>query len=162
MIPPSCKRLAEVDFPIAVVSKHSAREKSIRHGHPSTLHLWWARRPLAACRSMLLALGLSSLAAILMFGLVPPEFFPQMIFGTCDSFTLLAIPFFVFAGIVLGHTSISRRLIDLADSVVGDIPGGLGIVGIARWAIPLIAAEGIALAIITMFPELSLFLPSLF
>ncbi len=54
MIPPSCKRLAEVDFPIAVVSKHSAQEK--RQGHPSTLHLWWARRPLAACRSMLLAL----------------------------------------------------------------------------------------------------------
>ncbi|MFX0194677.1 MAG: DUF1156 domain-containing protein [Candidatus Hodarchaeota archaeon] len=39
-----------------MVSKHSAREKSIRHGHPSTLHLWWARRPLAACRAMLLAL----------------------------------------------------------------------------------------------------------
>jgi len=48
MIPKECKRLAEVDFPIAVVSKHSAREKSIRHGHPSTLHLWWARRPLAS------------------------------------------------------------------------------------------------------------------
>ena len=56
MIPKECKRLAEVDFPIAEVSKHSAREKSIRHGHPSTLHLWWARRPLAACRAMLLAL----------------------------------------------------------------------------------------------------------
>jgi len=56
MIPKECKRLAEVDFPIAVVSKHSAREKSIRHGHPSTLHLWWARRPLAACRAMLLVL----------------------------------------------------------------------------------------------------------
>jgi len=56
MIPKECKRLAEVDFPIAVVSKHSAREKSIRHGHPSTLHLWWARRPLAACRAVLLAL----------------------------------------------------------------------------------------------------------
>ncbi len=56
MIPKQCKRLAEVDFPIAVVSAHSAREKSIRHGHPSTLHLWWARRPLAACRAMLLAL----------------------------------------------------------------------------------------------------------
>jgi adenine-specific DNA methylase len=56
MIPKECKRLAEVDFPIAVVSKHSAKEKSIRHGHPSTLHLWWARRPLAACRSMLLGL----------------------------------------------------------------------------------------------------------
>ena len=56
MIPKECKRLAEVDFPIAVVSKHAAREKSIRHGHPSTLHLWWARRPLAACRAVLLAL----------------------------------------------------------------------------------------------------------
>lgn len=56
MIPKECKRLAEVDFPIAVVSKHSTREKSIRHGHPSTLHLWWARRPLAACRAMLLGL----------------------------------------------------------------------------------------------------------
>jgi putative DNA methylase len=56
MIPKECKRLAEVDFPIAAVSKHSVREKSIRHGHPSTLHLWWARRPLAACRAMLLAL----------------------------------------------------------------------------------------------------------
>src|SRR5437879_1985730 len=56
MIPKECKRLAEVDFPIAVVSKHAAKEKSIRHGHPSTLHLWWARRPLAACRAILLAL----------------------------------------------------------------------------------------------------------
>jgi putative DNA methylase len=56
VIPKECKRLAEVDFPIAVVSRHSAREKSIRHGHPSTLHLWWARRPLAACRAMLMAL----------------------------------------------------------------------------------------------------------
>jgi adenine-specific DNA methylase len=56
LIPKECKRLAEVDFPVADVSRHSAREKSIRHGHPSTLHLWWARRPLAACRAMLMAL----------------------------------------------------------------------------------------------------------
>jgi len=56
MIPKECKRLAEVDFPIAVVSRHSAKEKSIRHGHPSTLHLWWARRPLGACRAVLLGL----------------------------------------------------------------------------------------------------------
>ena len=55
-MPRECKRLAEVDFPIAVVSKHAAREKSIRHGHPSTLHLWWARRPLASSRAILLAL----------------------------------------------------------------------------------------------------------
>ena len=56
MIPQACKRLAEVDFPIAEVSKHAVREKSIRHGHPSTLHLWWARRPLASSRAILLAL----------------------------------------------------------------------------------------------------------
>ncbi len=56
MIPVSCKRLAEVDFPIAEVSRHAAREKSIRHGHPSTLHLWWARRPLASSRAVLMAL----------------------------------------------------------------------------------------------------------
>jgi adenine-specific DNA methylase len=56
VIPKKCKRLAEVDFPIAEVSKHAAREKSIRHGHPSTLHLWWARRPLASSRAVLMAL----------------------------------------------------------------------------------------------------------
>ena len=56
MIPSSCKRLAEVDFPIAEVSRHAVREKSIRHGHPSTLHLWWARRPLASSRAVLMAL----------------------------------------------------------------------------------------------------------
>jgi putative DNA methylase len=56
VIPKDCKRLAEVDFPIAEVSRHAAREKSIRHGHPSTLHLWWARRPLASSRAVLLAL----------------------------------------------------------------------------------------------------------
>ena len=56
MIPRECKRLAEVDFPIAEVSRHAAREKSIRHGHPSTLHLWWARRPLASSRAVLMAL----------------------------------------------------------------------------------------------------------
>ena len=55
-IPQECKRLAEVDFPIAKVSRHAVREKSIRRGHPATLHLWWARRPLASSRAMLLAL----------------------------------------------------------------------------------------------------------
>lgn len=56
MIPKECKRLAEVDFPIAEVSLKAAHEKSVRQGHPGTLQLWWARRPLAACRSMLMAL----------------------------------------------------------------------------------------------------------
>lgn len=49
------KRLIEVDLPIARISAHSRREKSIRHGHISTLHIWWARRPLAACRAVVLA-----------------------------------------------------------------------------------------------------------
>lgn len=56
MIPKDCKRLAEVDFPIAEVSRHAAREKSGPKGHPSMLHLWWARRPLASSRAVLLAL----------------------------------------------------------------------------------------------------------
>jgi len=47
------KKLIEVSLPLEAINKESAREKSIRHGHPSTLHLWWARRPLAACRAVL-------------------------------------------------------------------------------------------------------------
>ena len=50
-----CKRLIEVDLPIKKISEHARREKSIRHGHISTLHIWWARRPLAACRAVLCA-----------------------------------------------------------------------------------------------------------
>ena len=49
------RKLIEVDLPLDVINRESAREKSIRHGHPSTLHLWWARRPLAACRAVIFA-----------------------------------------------------------------------------------------------------------
>src|SRR6266852_7001324 len=49
------KKLIEVALPLDAINKASVREKSIRHGHPSTLHLWWARRPLAACRAVLFA-----------------------------------------------------------------------------------------------------------
>ncbi|MGD9730178.1 MAG: DUF1156 domain-containing protein, partial [Nitrospiraceae bacterium] len=49
------KKLIEVAIPLEAINAASAREKSIRHGHPSTLHLWWARRPLAACRAVLFA-----------------------------------------------------------------------------------------------------------
>src|SRR2546428_11445246 len=48
-------KLIEVALPLVAINAASAREKSIRHGHPSTLHLWWARRPLAACRAVLFA-----------------------------------------------------------------------------------------------------------
>lgn len=47
------KKLIEVALPLEAINKESAREKSIRHGHPSTLHLWWARRPLAAARAVI-------------------------------------------------------------------------------------------------------------
>ena len=49
------KKLIEVALPLEAINRESARKKSIRHGHPSTLHLWWARRPLAACRAVLFA-----------------------------------------------------------------------------------------------------------
>jgi len=49
------KKLIEVALPLEAINKESAREKSIRHGHPSTLHPWWARRPLVACRAVLFA-----------------------------------------------------------------------------------------------------------
>ncbi len=49
------KKFIEVALPLEAINKEAAREKSIRHGHPSTLHLWWSRKPLAACRAVLFA-----------------------------------------------------------------------------------------------------------
>jgi putative DNA methylase len=49
------KKLIEVAMPLEAINKASIREKSIRHGHPSTLHLWWSRKPLATCRAVLFA-----------------------------------------------------------------------------------------------------------
>ncbi|MET3861413.1 hypothetical protein ABIE38_002346 [Dietzia sp. 2505] len=49
------RKLIEVSLPLEVINRESAREKSIRHGHPSTLHLWWARRPLVGARAVLFA-----------------------------------------------------------------------------------------------------------
>ena len=54
MTVPYRKKLIEVALPLAAINAESG-EKSIRHGHPSTLHLWSARRPLAACRAVLFA-----------------------------------------------------------------------------------------------------------
>lgn len=55
MSAPVRRKLIEVSLPLEKINAESAREKSIRHGHPSTLHLWWARRPLAAARAVLFA-----------------------------------------------------------------------------------------------------------
>jgi hypothetical protein len=54
-VTPPRRKLIEVGLPLDAINEASAREKSIRHGHPSTLHLWWARRPLAACRAVIFA-----------------------------------------------------------------------------------------------------------
>ena len=53
--PPYRRKLIEVDLPLDVISIEAVRERSINHGHPSTLHQWWARRPLAACRAVIFA-----------------------------------------------------------------------------------------------------------
>ena len=50
---PPAKKLIEVALPLDAINRARAREKSLRHGHPSTLHLWWARRPLAAARAVI-------------------------------------------------------------------------------------------------------------
>lgn len=63
------KKLIEVALPLEAINKASAREKSIRHGHPSTLHLWWARRPLAAARAVIFAQMVDDPSAL-------PELFP--------------------------------------------------------------------------------------
>ena len=55
MTAPTKRKLIEVALPLDAINQASAREKSIRHGHPSTLHLWWARRPLAAARAVIFA-----------------------------------------------------------------------------------------------------------
>ena len=49
------RKLIEVALPLEAINRESAREKTIRHGHPTTLHLWWARRPLASARAMIFA-----------------------------------------------------------------------------------------------------------
>jgi putative DNA methylase len=54
-VPVTKRKLIEVSLPLEAINVESAREKSIRHGHPSTLHLWWARRPLATARAVLFA-----------------------------------------------------------------------------------------------------------
>jgi|LSQX01.2.fsa_nt_gb putative DNA methylase len=67
----SNKKLIEVALPLQAINEASAREKSIRHGHPSTLHLWWARRPLAAARAVIFAQMVDDPSAL-------PELFPTV------------------------------------------------------------------------------------
>ena len=66
---PPKRKLIEVALPLEAINREAAREKSIRHGHPSTLHLWWARRPLAAARAVIFCQMVDDPSAV-------PEEFP--------------------------------------------------------------------------------------
>lgn len=85
---------------------------------------------LAAGAPIYLALGLSALACIFLFDLVPLLVLPSQIQGAFASFTLLAIPFFILAGNLLASSELTVRLIELARSIVGRLRGGLAIVAV--------------------------------
>jgi len=76
------------------------------------------------------ALGISSVATILAFDLAPLELVPQQLLSATDSWTLLAVPFFILAGNLLAKTAISERLVHLARVVVGQLPAGLAMVAV--------------------------------
>lgn len=75
------KKLIEVALPLEAINVASAREKSIRHGHPSTLHLWWARRPLAAARAVIFAQLVDDPSAHLQRGNIAPVDLAQASIG---------------------------------------------------------------------------------
>ncbi len=80
--------------------------------------------------SIALSLGLAALVTIALFHLVTLQMIPELMFSAVNSWTLLAVPFFILAGNILGKTEISQRLVRLADALLGRIPGGLGITAI--------------------------------
>jgi len=76
------------------------------------------------------ALGISSILSVVVFDLAPLQLLPQQLFSATDSWTLLAVPFFILAGNLLAKTAISERLIRLATVIVGQFPAGLAMVGV--------------------------------
>jgi len=73
------------------------------------------------------AIGLSALIPMLVFGLAPLELLPQMMMSSIDSWVLLAVPFFVLAGAIMAESSIGQRLVDLFNAMFGGLPGGLAV-----------------------------------
>ena len=76
------------------------------------------------------SLGFSSLIAIVVVGKLPATLVPQLVYAASDSYTLIAIPFFMLAGPLMETGGLSKRLIDFADEIVGSVPGGLGVIAI--------------------------------
>ena len=77
-----------------------------------------------------ISLGLSSAIVLVAFHIRSLSAVPTLFFGAMDHVGLLAIPYFIIAGLILGRSGISRRLIDFASTLIGDVPGGLAIVGV--------------------------------
>ncbi len=107
------KKLIEVALPLEAINKESAREKSIRHGHPSTLHLWWARRPLAACRAVLFASLVDDPSSL-------PEKFPT----EADQDTERQRLFRLIEKLVLWENSNNRAVLDEAYAEILKSTGG--------------------------------------
>ena len=76
------------------------------------------------------SLGFSALISIIAVGKLPPTLVPQLIYAASDSYSLIAIPFFMLAGSLMETGGLSKRLIDFADEIVGAVPGGLGVIAI--------------------------------
>lgn len=78
------RKLIEVALPLAAINAEAAREKSLRHGHPSTLHLWWARRPLAAARAVIWASLVDDPSANVALSLEEQEVERRRLFGILE------------------------------------------------------------------------------
>ncbi|WP_231514862.1 TRAP transporter large permease [Oceanobacillus salinisoli] len=76
------------------------------------------------------ALGVSTLATVLATDAIPVDFFPQTAFTSIDSFPIMAVPFFIAAGVIMGNSSIIKKLLHLSDELLGFLPGGLALVAI--------------------------------
>ncbi len=76
------------------------------------------------------ALGASTLATVLATDAIPVDFFPQTAFTSIDNFPIMAVPFFIAAGIIMGGGAIIKRLLNLSDELIGFLPGGLALVAI--------------------------------
>ena len=113
------RKLVEVALPLDAINAAAAREKSIRHGHPSTLHLWWARRPLAACRAVLFASLVDDPSA-------RPDLFPTQEAQSAERERLFGL----VEELVLWENSndaevLGRARAEIAKSCDGDLPAVL-------------------------------------
>ena len=88
---------------------------------------------LLLCLVMVVGLIPAAMAALGYGGLVDSSYLPQSLVTSIDSFPLMAVPFFILAGDLMGHGGISRRLLDVGSILFGRFTGGLGLVAVATW-----------------------------